>query len=51
MNLLVPYPANLLAATGPGSEWSVSYEGISPGLAFVIFAGTLFFGERATRRP
>ncbi len=21
------------------------------GLAFVIFAGTLFFGERATRRP
>lgn len=46
MNPLFSNSANLLAAAGPGSEWSVSYEGISPGLAFVIFAvialGTVF---------
>ncbi len=46
MQIHFPESIGYLAATGPAREWSISYEGISGGWAFLIFlvlaSGTVF---------
>ncbi len=37
MNFHLSFSANLLAAATPAKEWSVSFEGLSPGWAFLLF--------------